>query len=162
MVTIITELLKKEPTFPKRYEYLFERYSRKWGGSEQERLDKAKVFAKNYEFYIYAFFLGLRKHKRIKFEQRGKERSDSNVMNVESWRPIELRDYLVACVLAEDGTPLRNYDLMTEEELSAKSSELREIIEEYVYGGLSIIEARFKEDKAYFDELFAFSEFVFE
>lgn len=158
--TIINKLLIKEPRFAKRYEYLFERYSRKWGGSEQDRLDRVKVFAKNYELYMYAFYLGLRKHKEIKLASH--EKSKSNVMRIADWNPKELRDYLVACVLAEDGTPFRDYDFMEEDELDKKSIELREIVEAYTNGGLSILEEEFKQDKKMFDEPFAFTEFVFE
>ena len=45
--TIVYKLMIKEPKYAKRYEHLFERFSRKWGGSEQERRDRVKVFAKN-------------------------------------------------------------------------------------------------------------------
>ncbi|MCB0706403.1 MAG: hypothetical protein KDC34_13900 [Saprospiraceae bacterium] len=157
---IIRKLMIKEPKFGKRYEYLFERFSRKWGGSEQDRRDRVKDFAKNYELYIYAFFLGLRKHKSVELE--GSEKSRSNVMAIRDWKPEALRDYLVACTLAEDGTPFREYDFMKEGELDKKSFELREIVESYTNGGLSILEEEFKQDKAYFDKPFSFTEFVFE
>lgn len=160
METIVSKLMIKEPRFAERYEHLFERFSRKWGGSEQDRRDRVKVFAKNYELYMYAFFLGLRKHKSVKLESH--ERSKSNVMAIRDWKPEELRDYLVTCALAEDGTPFREYDFMTEADLDKKSSELRDIVEGYTNGGLAILEEEFKEDKVYFDKPFAFTEFVFE
>ncbi len=160
METIVSKLMIKEPRFAKRFEHLFERFSRKWGGSEQERRDRVKVFAKNYELYMYAFFLGLRKHKTVKLESH--EKSKSNVMAIRDWKPEALRDYLVACTLAEDGTPFREYDFMTEADLDKKSIELREIVEAYTNVGLAILEEEFKQDKAYFDKAFAFTEFVFE
>lgn len=158
--TIVEKLMIKEPKFSKKYEYLFERFSRKWGGSEQDRRDRVKVFAKNYELYIYAFFLGLRKHKQIKLESH--EKSSSNVMAIRDWKPEALRNYLIACTLAEDGTGFRDYDFMQEEDLDKKSIELREIIEAYSNGGLAILEEEFKQDKAYFDTPFSFTELVFE
>lgn len=158
--TILHKLMIKEPKFAKKYEHLFERFSRKWGGSEQDRRDRVKVFAKNYELYIYAFFLGLRKHKSIKLESH--EKSDSNVMAIRDWKPEALRDYLIACTLSEDGTTFRDYDFMTEDELNKKSLELRGIVEAYTNGGLAILEEEFKDDKAYFDTPFSFTEFVFE
>ena len=160
METIVSKLMIKEPRFAERYEHLFERFSRKWGGSEQDRRDRVKVFAKNYELYMYAFFLGLRKHKSVKLESH--EKSRSNVMAMRDWKPVALRDYLVACTLAEDGTPFRDYDFMLEAELDKKSLELREIVEAYTNGGLAILEEEFKQDKANFDKPFAFTEFVFE
>lgn len=158
--TIVHKLMIKEPKFAKKYEHLFERFSRKWGGSEQDRRDRVKVFAKNYELYIYAFFLGLRKHNSIKLESH--EKSRSNVMAIRDWKPDALRDYLIACTLSEDGTAFRDYDFMTEDELNKKSLELRGIVEAYTNGGLAILEKEFKEDKAYFDTPFSFTEFVFE
>lgn len=165
MDTIITAFLKKEPRFPKEYEYLFQRYCRKGGGSEGERLDKAKVFRNLYEFYMYAFFLGIRKKKRIEWEKRTRDMSNTKVWNVEGWKPdgkIQLRDYLICCVIGEAGTPLREYDLMDEKGISNKSSELLKILEEYTHGGLSILDKAFNNDKNYFDELFAFTEYIFE
>lgn len=160
MDTVITKFKIKEPRFAKQYEHLFARYSRKWGGSEQDRLDKVKVFAKNYELYIYAFFLGLKNEKSIPLTPS--EKSDSNVMRIEDWKPKELRDYLVACTLVEDGTPFRDYDFMTEDEINRKSTELKEIVEAYTNGGLSILQEEFEEDKKALDEPFAFTELVFE
>lgn len=162
MNSIVTAFLKKEPRFPKEFEYLFYKFCRKGGGSEDERLDKAKVFRNNYELYMYAFFLGLKRNLSIKFANRPKQISKENVWNIENWKPRELRDHLVACVLAEANTPLREYDLMNESEINSKSVELRLILEEYAYGGLSVIDGRYKEDKAFFIETFAFTEFVFE
>lgn len=50
----------KEPEFDIRYrELLFDKLTRKGGGSEQSKEDRGKQFANNYELYIYAFFLGL-------------------------------------------------------------------------------------------------------
>jgi hypothetical protein len=160
MDTVITKFKIKEPRFAKQYEHLFARYSRKWGGSEQDRLDKVKVFAKNYELYIYAFFLGLKNERPIPLSSS--EKSDSNVMRIEDWKPKELRDYLVACTLVQDGTPFRDYDFMTEEEINRKSTELKEIVEAYTNGGLSILQEEFEEDKKALDEPFAFTELVFE
>jgi len=160
MDTVITKFKIKEPRFAKQYEHLFARYSRKWGGSEQDRLDKVKVFAKNYELYTYAFFLGLKNGKSIPLDRT--EKSDSNVMRIEDWKPKELRDYLVACTLVQDGTPFRDYDFMTEDEINQKSTELKEIVEAYTNGGLSILREEFEEDKKALDEPFAFTEIVFD
>lgn len=162
MESIKAALLKKEPRFPAKFEYLFESFCRKFGGSEEERLNKAKAFRTFYEFYMYAFFHGLRNEMRIKYLDRGKELSKTNVSNIQMWKPIELRDYLITCAMAEENTPLMEYERMTEEEINQKSADLRLVIEEYVYGGLSLIEGQYKADKGYFNELFAFTEFVFE
>ena len=160
MDTVITKFKIKEPRFAVRYEHLFARYSRKWGGSEQDRLDKVKVFAKNYELYMYAFFLGLKHDRSIPLESS--EKSKSNVMRIEDWRPEALRNHLVACTLVKDGTPFRDYDFMTDDEINKKSTELKEIVEAYTNGGLSILQEEFEEDKKALDEPFAFTELVFE
>lgn len=50
----------KEPEFNIVFrDLLFDKLTRKGGGSEQSREDRGKQFANNYELYIYAFFLGL-------------------------------------------------------------------------------------------------------
>jgi len=160
MDNIVEVLIRKRPRFPEKYEHLFERFARKGGGSEEVRLEKAKIFRNYYELYIYAFFLGLRRSKQFNIEQV--KMSKQNALTIEEWKPAELRDYLVACVLAEANIPLRDYDQMIESEIAEKSRELRKILEEYTCGGLSIIDDQFKEDKQFFIETFAFTEFVFE
>jgi len=160
MDTVISKLLKKRPRYAEQYEHLFRHYSRKGGGSEQDRLDKVKVFAKNYELFIYAFFLGLRHDKKLTLPTE--ERSESNVLTIEEWKPNVLRDYLVACTLVADGTPFREYDFMEEKEAKKKAEELNQIVEAYTNGGLSILQEEFEEDKKALDEPFAFTELVFE
>lgn len=160
MSKIVEKFKVKYPKFPKKYVYLFERYARKWGGSTEERIDKAKVFRNNYELYMYAFFLGVRKKRRE--EIRKGELSKENVMQIKDWKPTQLSDYLIACVLAEEGTPLREYDLMNDETIDDKSKVLQRIVEEYTKGGLMIIDEKYTEDKDYFSEDFAFTNFVFE
>lgn len=160
MDTVITKLLRKRPRYAEHYEYLFTNYSRKGGGSEQDRLDKEKIFAKNYELFIYAFFLGLRHDKKIPLPIN--ERSDSNVLTIEEWKPNVVRDYLVACTLVADGTPFRTYDFMEESEAKKKAEELNQIVEAYTNGGLSILQKEFEEDKKALDEPFAFTGLVFE
>lgn len=50
----------KEPEYDIVFrDLLFDKLTRKGGGSEQSREDRGKQFANNYELYIYAFFLGL-------------------------------------------------------------------------------------------------------
>jgi hypothetical protein len=50
----------KEPEYDIIFrEELFDKLTRKGGGSEQSKEDRGKQFANNYELYIYAFFLGL-------------------------------------------------------------------------------------------------------
>lgn len=161
MATIIEKLEIKEPRFHKKYQYLFEKYARKWGGSEEERLDRAKTFRNNYELYMYAFFLGVRQKSKVPFSNRSHDTSNQNVMNIKSWKPFELQKHLIACVIAEAGIPLREYDTMDEKAIDAKSTQLRGIVEEYANGGFSIIHEQFNEDKDFFTEMFAFSKFVF-
>ena len=40
-------------------ETLFDSLTKKFGGSERNKIDLGKHFSNNYELYIYAFFLGL-------------------------------------------------------------------------------------------------------
>jgi|GEM_PF-5333525 len=158
--TIIEKLYKKEPRFPKQYEYLFTAFSRKGGGSDEERKNKSKVFRNDYEFYMYAFFTGIRHKHRI--TNRSIVISKRKVWNIQNWQPQKLRDYMMSCVLVEAKIPLREYDFMNEKKLNEKSVELKDIIEEYTHGGLSIIDGRYEEDRHYFNETFAFTNFVFE
>lgn len=161
--TIVEALYKKEPRYLEEYKYLFLKYCRKGAGdTEKDRLLKSKVFRTHYEFYMYAFFLGFRKRLKIKLLDRSKKISDGNVWNIANWKPENLRMYLIACVLAEINIPLIDYEYMGKDEIEKISSKLRDIIEEYAYGGFSIIDGCVKTTPDYFDEYFAFTDFVFE
>lgn len=60
MKSLFEKWKTKEPEFDIEFkELLFDRLTRKGGGSEQAKEDRGKQFANNYELYIYAFFLGL-------------------------------------------------------------------------------------------------------
>ena len=50
----------KIPNYDKVFEkLLFDKLSKKGGGSEKSKEERGKHFSNNYELYIYAFFLGL-------------------------------------------------------------------------------------------------------
>ena len=64
MKNLLDKWKTKEPEYDMIFrDLLFEKLSRKGGGSEQSKEDRGKQFANNYELFIYAFFLGLYKNE---------------------------------------------------------------------------------------------------
>ena len=62
MGNLIGKWKEKIPKYDKVFrELLFDKLTRKGGGSERSKEDRGKEFANNYELYMYAFFLGLYK-----------------------------------------------------------------------------------------------------
>jgi hypothetical protein len=60
MKNLFDKWKEKIPKYDLQFrELLFDKLTRKGGGSEQSREDTGKQFSNNYELYIYAFFLGL-------------------------------------------------------------------------------------------------------
>ena len=50
-----------------------------------------------YEFYVYAFFLGLARDLKIEITVEDKVKT---FWEMENWKPKELIDYLLACAIA--------------------------------------------------------------
>lgn len=57
----------KTPKYDKKYsDNLFDKITKKGGGSDKTQKDRGKLFNTNYELYIYCFFLGLYNNEKLK------------------------------------------------------------------------------------------------
>ena len=55
------KMYKLRPGYLARFEDLLRRYSQFGGGADDEKYTQGRAFSNVYEFYAYAFFIGLYK-----------------------------------------------------------------------------------------------------
>jgi hypothetical protein len=116
--------------------------------SEEERWKQGKYFSTRYEMYMYAMLLGLKKDYKLPISKGTKK---VKFMDIGSWKPTEVADYIIMGVLANSGIDLNQLEELEEDEVESKITGLRSLMEEYANGGFDIIRATREENPAFFD-----------
>ncbi len=160
----------KEPEFDIRFrELLFDKLTRKGGGSEQSKEDRGKQFANNYELYIYAFFLGLYNDefqpikkgvKKISFRyQISLWGSKANRFDRKDF--TNLQENMFIALLAKtdiDLVALEKGDLDEDDAVKL----LIKTMESYTNGGLILIKEKLEENPNYFLQPTSFLNMILE
>ena len=120
----------------KKYENLLRRYSQFGGGAEANKFIQARYFSNVYQFYIYAFFIGLSTGRAATFEDNDKLETFWEMKN---WKPRDLVDNLLVCAIAKSDFDMFKIQLLDDSEISKELSKLRHTIEQYANGGLDFI-----------------------
>ncbi|MDC0507028.1 hypothetical protein OAO10_00130 [Luminiphilus sp.] len=131
------------PHFVNKFGSLVKSLAQFGGGAETARYTSGKFFSSAYELYIYSFFLGLtgnRTYEIIPDEEK------SRFMEIKYWKPVELRDQLIACAIGESQVDLFQLQFAEEEgQVQQMVREVRHTIEAYANGGLELIAEKFEE-----------------
>ena len=138
-------------------ETLFDKLTRKGGGSEQSKEDRGKQFANNYELYIYAFFLGLYNNEDSPILENSKKvdfshaiqfwGSKSNRLDRKDF--TNLQENIFIALLAKtdiDLVALEKGELYEDDAVKA----LIKTMESYTNGGLILIKEKLEENPNYF------------
>nr|WP_320118659.1 hypothetical protein [uncultured Marinifilum sp.] len=145
------------PKYDKIFEPLFNKLAKKFGSSEEKKEDSGKIFNSNYELYMYAFFLGLYRNKRIPIE--GEKIDFSH--EIKHWgkkgRHADRKDYTILqrymfmALVAK--TDLDFIELDNAEEVGIKRAvlQLRAEFAEYTNTGLLILQEQYETDKLAFN-----------
>jgi hypothetical protein len=170
MESLFDKLRTKIPKYNEVYKStLFEALSNLGGGTEKARYNLGKHFSNNYEFYLYAFFLGLYS-KQFKPIESTVKKTDFNHA-IEFWgskgnRPGRhdfkiLQEYLFAAAIAKADIDLLEIDKgsITEDEVVKI---LVETIEAYTNGGLMLISEKLDESPNYFLQAPSFLNLILE
>jgi hypothetical protein len=138
-----TKLKNLKPAYLRRFEDLIKLHAQFGGGASSEKYIQAKSFSNVYEFYIYAYFLGIKKAK--KFEVL--ESDDTNTFwEILNWKPTDLVDCLLSSAIAESGLDLAKMEQMEESEIVVSVKSIRSNIEAYANGGFDVISRTADED----------------
>lgn len=150
-------------------ETLFDKLTRKGGGSEQSKEDRGKQFANNYELYIYAFFLGIYNNENIHIPENSKKvdfshaiqfwGSKSNRLDRKDFTNIQENMFIALLAKTDiDLVALEKGEL--DEDDAVKS--LIKTMESYTNGGLIRLKEKLEENPNYFLQPTSFLNMILE
>jgi hypothetical protein len=141
------------PKYSEEFQYLFDSLSNKGGGSSGKQINLGKHFGNNYEFYLYAFFLGLYKPEYIPIPEHMKKNDFNHAIQKSgvSGRKdySSLQENIFASLIAKtdfDFIALEKGELT--EDAAVKT--LINTMEGYTNGGLTAIKEKFEDSPNYF------------
>lgn len=142
----------RSPEYDNQYYNMILEFTIEQGGkagtsTEADRWKQGKYFSTRYEMYIYAALLGLKKDYKIPIAY-GTEKS--KFIEIKSWQPQDVADYVVMGVIAKSGFDLNEIEEMEEEKIEKKITELKGLLEDYANGGFDIIRSKKESDPSYF------------
>lgn len=147
---------RRVPAYDQQYASLFEKFALKATsvkGEEAMEL-RGKVFASNYEFYIYAFFIGI-------YSDTSKQTSEKPCdfgHPIENWGKKSsfdrdrkdfrrIQEYMFSLLILKSDVDFVALELEEDETVILKAvTSLLKIMEGYTNGGLSIIRDRVNDD----------------
>lgn len=163
MEGLLKQFSKRKPRYKKSFDFLFETFARKFGGSEEAKMEDAKSFSTVYEFYTYAFFLGLYADQKFPIE---KDEETETFIEFESFARTgsrtgrkdirELRDIMFAALIAKSDIDLLELENYEEIEVRRFITSLVNDFEGYANYGLLLVKEKYEEDKGFFLDRFAF------
>lgn len=146
------------PKYDKVFNPLFEKLTKKFGGTEEGKEDAGKIFNSNYELYIYAFFLGLYEKKRTPITG---EKTDFS-HEIKHWgkkgRHAERKDYTILqsyifmALVANTELDFIELDNAEEPDIKKAVLQLRSEFAEYANTGLMELQEQYESDKLAFNE----------
>lgn len=142
----------RSPEYDSQYYNMILEFTIEQGGkagtsTEADRWKQGKYFSTRYEMYIYAALLGLKMDYKIPITY-GTEKS--KFIEIKSWQPQDVADYVVMGVIAKSGFDLNEIEEMEEEKIEKKITELKGLLEDYANGGFDIIRSKKESDPSYF------------
>lgn len=117
--------------------------------SEEERWKQGKYFSTRYEMYMYAALLGLKRNYRLPIAKGTKKQK---FIEIRSWQPMEVTDYVIMSVIAKSNFDLNSLEDMDDNEVEEKLTELRAMLEEFANGGFDLIRSKKDESPEYFQQ----------
>jgi hypothetical protein len=147
------KLERLDPGYLLEFDELIKMNSQFGGGAEGNKYTNAKSFSNVYEFYIYAFFLGLSHEKRFPINS---EDNLKTFWSMDNWKPKELALQVVVCAIGEtDDFDMNLVEQLSENEVRNEVKKILKTVEEYANGGFQIINKEIQENiEVLEDELF--------
>lgn len=143
---------KLKPRYLTTFEPLLKKYAQFGGGGVDDKFDKAKAFSNVYEFYLYCFFLGLNRNKKLEITEKDEAKG---FWEIENWKPNDLVEQLFVCAIGESDFDMIEVEYMEESQLKSEVSKVLRFIEGFANGGLLTIQQELDEDyESASDDLF--------
>lgn len=136
MSMISQKLHNISPVYLAEFEELIKDHSQFGGGAKGNKYIHAKTFSNVYEFYMYAYFIGL--YKGLKEEIVVDDRT-VKFWEMNHWKPKDLVDYLLMCAIEESDFDMVGIEQMDDDEAIGQIRLVKQEIEKYANGGLRYI-----------------------
>jgi hypothetical protein len=131
------------PVFLRRFESLVLDNSNYGKGSSKDQYVTSKFFASAYEFYLYAYFIGVAHSYRLEIDE---DDDTIKFWEIENWRPKEIANCLIASALGETNLDLIAMEHMEENGINKEIRKVRNTIEAFANGGFELIEGFVREN----------------
>ncbi len=153
---------QRTPKYNTEYQPLFEKLANKGNGerSEERITDSGKIFSTQYEFYLYAFFLGLYSNERVELKEGS---GNSNFgHSIENWgkkrqsdfprKPFtSIQDFVFAALIVKSEIDFIELEKSTEKSAVDEAiNQLLKLMAEITNGGLQLIQELLEEKPNYF------------
>ena len=143
MIELEQKFLKINPGYMPQFEDMIKRFSQFGGGVENEKYALGRAFSNVYEFYIYAFFIGLYKRQKIDLTSEDKLKTFWEMIN---WKPREIVDHMLAIAIAESDFNMVAIEHLDDSEVVKEIKLVKGSIEAYANGGFMYISKLIEED----------------
>jgi hypothetical protein len=150
---------ERTPSYNLEFQPIFDQLANKGneGGDNEERaIETGKIFATQYELYIYAFFIGLYSNEQQESGQKtnfGHKISEWGKKNRRSGREsfIEIQDFMFISLIAKSDFDFIELERNSDENQIKKAvSNLIDLMESYTNGGLQLIKDKLDSNENYF------------
>jgi len=151
------ELLKKikdrAPEYDSTNEDLITKFTVVQGGragtaSEGTAWELGKHFSTKYEIYMYATLLGLKNDYRLAIKPSADK---SKFIEIKSWQPSDLADYIVMGVLAKSEIDFNEIENKDDKEVEKEILSIKKLMEEYANGGFDKMRAKLEAEPTFFE-----------
>jgi len=149
----------RTPSYDKEYQSIFDKLANKGneGGDNEERaIETGKIFATQYEMYIYAFFIGLYAPEQQESTTKatfGHKISEWGKKNRKSGRDsfLEIQDFMFISLITNSDVNFIELERSSDENETKKAvSKLIDLMESYTNGGLQLIKDKLELNENYF------------
>ena len=137
MTIVERKIYKMRPGYLTRFDTLVKRFSQFGGGAEDNKYVDGHGFSSAYEFYTFAFFIGLYANERMDLAPEDKL---VDFWEIENWKPLTLTKQLLACALAESEFNMVDVENYDEAQVTLEVRKLKSAIEGYANGGFELIQ----------------------
>lgn len=147
------------PNYDEKYQFIFNQLANKGnevGDNEERAIETGKIFATQYELYIYAFFIGLyskTQQESFKKTSFGHKISEWGKKSRKSGREsfIEIQDFMFVALVTNSDLNFIEIERSSDENLIKKvTNSLIDLMESYVNGGLQLINEKLDSSPGYF------------
>jgi hypothetical protein len=148
---LLKKIKEREPEYDASHEDLIAKFTLLQGGragsaTETTAWEQGKYFSTKYEIYMYAALLGLKSDYRLPLGGKREK-----FIEIRSWQPPELADYLIMGVLAKSDIDFNQLENKEDKEVEKDILSLRKLLEEYANGGFDKIRAKLEGEPSFFE-----------